>query len=140
VGPPFNAEELARFAELRLTDRVRHRIAGDEDLPALFANALCFVFPSRYEGFGLPIIEAFASGCPVILADTPCSVEVGGPAAQFFAPDDDEHLADVIDHLITDPTSREVWINVGRQRARQFTWRRTAELTRDLYRSLMGSS
>jgi glycosyltransferase involved in cell wall biosynthesis len=137
VGAPMTEAEMDRVAELGLTDRVHQREASDEELPALFAQALCFVFPSRYEGFGLPIVEAFAAGCPVLLADMPCSAEVGGPAAQFFAPDDDERLATLIDEMVVTPGQRQSWIEAGRQRARAFTWHRTAELTRDLYRELI---
>ncbi len=106
VGPPFDATELARLAELGLNERVQHRVANDEALPALFASALCFVFPSLYEGFGLPIVEAFAAGCPVILADMPCSTEVGGGAALYFPPADDENLATLIDQMAGDPVAR----------------------------------
>ncbi|HEX3794072.1 MAG TPA: glycosyltransferase family 1 protein [Acidimicrobiales bacterium] len=137
VGAPFTESETARLAELGLTDQVRQREAGDDELPALFARALCFVFPSRYEGFGLPIVEAFAAGCPVLLADMPCSVEVGGEAAQFFAPDDHDRLAALIEEMVATPQSRKPWVDAGRVRARQFTWRRTAELTRDLYAELL---
>ncbi|HWD53444.1 MAG TPA: glycosyltransferase family 1 protein [Acidimicrobiales bacterium] len=136
VGLPFDAAERARFEELQLSGRVHHRVAGDDEMPALFAGAACLVFPSRYEGFGLPIIEAYAAGCPVILADTPCSVEVGSTAAQFFAPDDDEQLAALVDQLVGDPALRTRWIEAGRLRARDYTWRRTAELTATVYRSL----
>jgi glycosyltransferase involved in cell wall biosynthesis len=136
AGPPFDTGELARLAELQLADRVVHRTVGDGDMPALFSGAVCLVFPSRYEGFGLPVIEAYAAGCPVILADTPCSVEVGSTAAQFFPADDDERLADLVDQLAGDPTRRAGWIEAGRLRAGDFTWRRTAELTRQVYRDL----
>jgi glycosyltransferase involved in cell wall biosynthesis len=137
VGPAFTNDETARLAELGLADRVSRRSADDGELVRLFAAADCFVFPSLYEGFGLPIIEAFAAGCPVLLADTPCSVEVGGEAAQFFAPDDDQQLAGMIDRLVGDTQSRTAWIEAGRLRARDFTWERTAKLTGDMYRNLV---
>jgi glycosyltransferase involved in cell wall biosynthesis len=139
VGPPFDTAEIARLRELHLLDRVECRTADDEELPFLLASANCFVFPSRYEGFGLPIVEAFAAGCPVLLADTPCSREVGGKAAQYFPPDDAEHLAGLIDALLKDPANRIPWVEAGRQRAREFTWLRTAQLTSDVYRELMPS-
>ncbi|HSY16203.1 MAG TPA: glycosyltransferase family 1 protein [Jatrophihabitantaceae bacterium] len=138
-GTPFDETELSRIAELDATGRVSRIGMDDGNLPSMYAGAVAFVFPSRYEGFGLPIVEAFAAGCPVVLADTPCSVEVGGESAQFFPADDDERLAEILAPLVGDlgqQGSRAGWIERGRLRARDYTWRRTAELTRDVYRDL----
>jgi glycosyltransferase involved in cell wall biosynthesis len=136
VGPPFDEDEQARIAELGLEQRVTRPPVADWELPVLYAGATCLVFPSRYEGFGLPIIEAFAAGCPAVLAEMACSLEVGGDAAQYFAPDDDEALAAILERLGSDTTERGAWVAAGRARARDFTWRRTAELTRDVYADL----
>lgn len=137
-GPPLNETELQRIAELGLTGTVTQRAATDAELPGLYAAAVCLVFPSRYEGFGLPTVEAFAAGCPVVLANMACAVEVGGEAAQYFEPDDDETLAAIIARFTVDPESRVRWIEAGRSRARDFTWRRTAESTAALYRTVAG--
>jgi glycosyltransferase involved in cell wall biosynthesis len=137
-GPPFSDAETQRIAELGLTEAVSQRSASDAELPGLYAAAICLVFPSRYEGFGLPTVEAFAAGCPAVLADMACAVEVGGEAAQYFEPDDDEHLASIIDRFSADPASRDRWIEAGTKRARDFTWQRTAESTAALYRTVAG--
>jgi glycosyltransferase involved in cell wall biosynthesis len=135
-GSPFDQAEVARIASLNLQNRVTHRTMADGDLPALYAGAICFVFPSLYEGFGLPIVEAFAAGCPVILAEMECSVEVGADAAQFFGANDDETLAEMIGRMVDDPASRTHWITEGRKRALDFSWYKTAKLTQEVYRNL----
>lgn len=135
-GPPFDAAERIRIDNLGLTSRVEQRAITDGAMPGMYSSATCLVFPSRYEGFGLPTVEAFAAGCPVVLADTPCSVEIGGAAAQYFSPDDDEALAEIIDELAGNPVAHRHWTERGRLRGADFTWRRTAELTRDLYRQV----
>lgn len=139
-GPPFSDDETARIAELGLDGSVERREVGDAELPDVYASAVALVFPSRYEGFGLPTVEAFAAGCPVVLAEMPCSVEVGGDAAQFFAPDADDELAAILAELIADPGACDKWRDAGRRRARDFTWRRTAELTADVYREVERAS
>lgn len=136
VGPPLTQAEQQRISTLGLTGSVSQRAASDAELPGLYAAATCLVFPSRYEGFGLPTVEAFAAGCPVVLANMACAVEVGGEAAQYFEPDDDETLAAIIARFAADPSTRQRWIEAGRTRARDFTWQRTAEATAALYRSL----
>jgi glycosyltransferase involved in cell wall biosynthesis len=135
-GGTFTAAELARFAELDIAELVEHRQIDDADLPGWYAAAICLVFPSRYEGFGLPTVEAFASGCPVVLAEMDCAVEVGADAAQYFGADDEQGLATILERLAADRAEREKWIALGRARAAEFTWRRTAEITAEVYRSL----
>jgi len=135
-GPPFDQAEITRIGSLNLQNQVTHRTVTDDDLPALYAAAICLVFPSLYEGFGLPIVEAFAAGCPVVLAEMECSVEVGAGAAQFFGANDDETLAEIIERMLTDPASRTHWISEGRTRALDYTWFKTAKLTREVYRNL----
>ena len=139
VGPPLNESEQQRIAALGLTEFVIQRAVGDDELPGLYAAAICLVFPSRYEGFGLPTVEAFAAGCPVVLANMACAVEVGGDAAQYFEPDDDERLATIIAGFSDEPASRDRWIDAGRARALEFTWQRTAEETAELYRTVAGA-
>jgi glycosyltransferase involved in cell wall biosynthesis len=135
-GGPFSPTELARFEELGLADLLEHHQISDADLPGWYAAAVCLLFPSRYEGFGLPTVEAFAAGCPVVLAEMDCSVEVGGEAAQYFPADDAQALATILDRLAHDRAARAAWIAPGRARAADFTWQRTAELTAEVYRGL----
>ena len=99
----------------------------DAELRALYENALCFVYPSFYEGFGLPPGEAMACGCPVIVSDIPALREVCGDAALYCNPADVADIADKISRVIRDASLREYLAARGEGRAAQVTWRRCAE-------------
>jgi glycosyltransferase involved in cell wall biosynthesis len=133
--------ETARLEELGIADRtIRLRGVSDQQLPWLYHRAEAFVFPSRYEGFGLPVLEAMAAGCPVAMSDTPALLEVGSDVTLIFEPDDSEEtLAQQIERLISDRALAESLRGQGRQRAREFTWSRTAELTVAAYRQALAS-
>lgn len=135
-GGPFTEHECERINALGLSGRVIQRNLAEAELPSLYANALAMVFPSYYEGFGLPILEGFAARCPVVVADTPCSIEVSGGAAEVFAPDDDERLAGILTRLITDPVARARLVEAGSLRARDFSWHKCASLTAEVYRRI----
>jgi glycosyltransferase involved in cell wall biosynthesis len=94
----------------------------DADIPALFAASTVKVFPSRLEGYGLPLVEAMAAGTPVLAADTPVFREVAGEAACFFRPDDDEELARLILRAIESTVFREEYRQRGRELASRRTW------------------
>ncbi|MFC6840827.1 glycosyltransferase family 4 protein [Xanthomonas theicola] len=103
-------------------------------LPALVAGARLFAFPSLYEGFGLPVLEAMASGTPVLCSDAAALPEVAGAAAALFAPRDVDALAALLARGLEDAPWRAALAAAGRRRAAQFGWRRCAELTADAYR------
>ena len=109
----------------------------DPTLRALYAGAEAFVFPSRYEGFGLPPLEAMASGTPVVCSDAASLPEVVGDAALLFAAGDVTAAAGAILRLLDDPALRESLTSAGRERAATFTWARTAAETVDAYRRLL---
>ena len=99
----------------------------DAELRALYENALCLVFPSRYEGFGLPPLEAMACGCPVVAAEAGAVPEVCGDAALWFRNDGAPGLCDALVRFIDEPGLAETLAARGRARAALFTWRRAAE-------------
>jgi len=127
------ASEQEQLDRLGITARTIRRRVSDEQLPSLYAHAAAFVFPSRYEGFGLPVLEAMASGCPVIVAETPALLEVARDAASTFDPDDADALAGAIERLLGDRALRGGLVAAGRDRAAAYTWHRTAELTAAAY-------
>jgi glycosyltransferase involved in cell wall biosynthesis len=109
---------------------------GDADLPDLYRGAALFVFPSLYEGFGLPILEAMGCGVPVIASNTSAMPEVAGDAALLVDPHDAEALATAMAALLHDTTLRERQRARGLQRVRSFTWDLAARKTFEVYRSL----
>jgi glycosyltransferase involved in cell wall biosynthesis len=124
---------------LGITDRVI--LPGpltDTDLPALYSGADLFVFPSLYEGFGLPPLEAMACGIPVVCSNAASLPEVVGDAAVTVDPYDVEGLAEAMHRVLTDADLREELREKGLERAKQFTWERTARETVAVYREVAG--
>jgi glycosyltransferase involved in cell wall biosynthesis len=112
----------------------------DEDLRALYSSCRAFIYPSIYEGFGLPPLEAMACGAPVIAGRTPALIETIGGSALLFEPKNIEELTRAILELL-DPVSGENarlrLSNAGRQRASEFSWEKTARLTWDVYETAL---
>jgi glycosyltransferase involved in cell wall biosynthesis len=128
VGPKKDAELVAEL-ERRGAD-VRGYVPKDE-LVRLYQTAACLVFPSRYEGFGLPVVEAMACGTPVVAAPEPAMQEVAGDAAIFT-----DDLAAGIRQALAD---RERLSAAGIERAKVFSWRETARITADVYRKILAA-
>jgi glycosyltransferase involved in cell wall biosynthesis len=106
---------------------------GEAELGGLYEGALALVYPSRYEGFGLPVLEAMAVGCPVIASRAGALPEVVGDAGILVAPGDSEALSREMARVAGDAALRSELARKGRARAAQFTWRRTAERTLEAY-------
>jgi glycosyltransferase involved in cell wall biosynthesis len=116
-------------------DDDRARMVGhvsDRELRALYENALALVYPSHYEGFGLPPIEAMRCGCPVIVSNQPALVEIGGDAVLRCDADDVESLSKLLLAVHSDPSLRDRLIAAGYERVKSFTWDRTARILLDL--------
>jgi glycosyltransferase involved in cell wall biosynthesis len=128
VGPPKDAELVGEL-ERRGAD-VRGYVPKDE-LVRLYQSAACLVFPSRYEGFGLPVVEAMACGTPVVAAPEPALQEVAGDAAVF--------TDDLVEGVRRALAERDRLSAAGLDRAKAFTWRETARLTADVYRRLLAA-
>jgi len=106
----------------------------DCDLPALLRGAAACALLSLYEGFGLPLLEAMASGTPVVASNLTSLPEVAGAAALLVPPDDPLQAAEALKQAVEAGPPREQLIQRGRRRAREFTWRRCAEQTYRVYR------
>ena len=132
---PRYPEARHRIKALNLEGRVR--VLGgipDEDLPSLYGGASWFVFPSLYEGFGLPVLEAMACGTPVVCSNTSSLPEIVGDAAITFDPTDTEAMTQALAHAQADPKCHKELSERAVRRARLFRWERTAQLTHQCYR------
>lgn len=109
----------------------------DDELPLIYQGSSLFVCPSFYEGFGLPVAEAMASGVPVIASTAESLVEVGRDAIVTFDPNNIGELTTTICELLDDETKRNILIEKGKQRATDFCWKKTAQKTLDVYKSLL---
>jgi len=106
---------------------------SDEELIALYQMATCLIFPSLYEGFGLPVLEAMTAGCPVITSTTSSLPEVAGDAALLVDPLNAEEIARAMREIWQDEDLRTHMIDQGRMRASHFSWEETARMTREVY-------
>jgi glycosyltransferase involved in cell wall biosynthesis len=119
---------------LGLEERVRFLgFVPDEDMPALYSGATCLAFPSLYEGFGLPVLEAMACGAPVLTSNVSATAEVAGDAALLVNPYDTDALTEALDRLLTDAELRARLRGLGIERARQFSWQRAARQAAIVY-------
>lgn len=130
-NPTRHQDELAALAqELGVGEAVRFPgwVSAGE-LEGLYRAASCFVFPSRHEGFGLPVLEAMRRGVPVACSNASALPEVAGDAALYFDPDRPDEIAAALVRLLTDRPTAEAYVELGLERQASFTWRRTAEET-----------
>jgi glycosyltransferase involved in cell wall biosynthesis len=141
-GPGWDYEAIyRRAAELDLGEAVVFPgFIDDADLPALLSAADVFAYPSLYEGFGLPPVEAMACGTPVIASTAPCLPEVLGSAAVLVDPYDVAALADAFDRVLGDPALRASLKARGRARAATYTWKGAAQHLLSVYQHVAGSS
>jgi len=143
AGPmPKNRSRVeAVISALELDDRVfRPGIVPESDLPGLFAGADAFLYPTLYEGFGLPVVEAMACGVPVLTSSTSALQEIAGGYAYLVDPMDVDAIARGIVDLATDPSRRTEFADLGKRRARDFSWDRAAEQTLRVYAEALGGN
>ncbi len=140
VGQPdYFYKRLQQFAWAKnVDDRVKFiGFVPDQDLPKLYQQAFAYVFASRYEGFGLPPLEAMLYGTPVISARTSCLPEVLGEAALYFEQDDISGILKHIQRLEQDPPLRSQLIQLGHQQVKRYSWQRMAKQTLALYEKVL---
>ncbi len=132
-GDPVTVEERKFMRDLHIEDRIQHVNPSDEGLADYYKHACCFVFPSLYEGFGIPILEAFACRCPVVCSNTGSFPEIAGDAAVYFDPGNIDSVQDALRRIIERGDLRENLIRKGRERNGKYSWERTAQMTHELY-------
>jgi glycosyltransferase involved in cell wall biosynthesis len=126
-------QDLELIEKLGLGDRIHFlHIVPNQDLPAIYNQAACLVYPSLYESFGLVQLEAMACGCPVLGANSGAIPEITDGAALLFDPHDDEELARHLVSIVNDKDLRRSYIQKGMARAREFTWEKSARETLQL--------
>ena len=135
---PYSDEVHEYVLEHRMHSRVQmlHNVP-DDDLPALYRMADCFVYPSRYEGFGIPIIEAISQGLPVVACTGSCLEEAGGPDSLYVGPDDPEAMAHAISRVLFGAPERQQRIELSRQYIRRFENSDAARHFADLYQEVL---
>ena len=134
-GGSFTKGETSLLQQLGISNRVMQTQLTDGQIVSAYANAEVFIFPSHFEGFGLPALEAMACGVPVVLARASSLPEVGADAAMYFEPGDHVGLAGILGELLRDTAARQQLTKRGLERAAYFTWQRTAGLTAEVYRA-----
>ncbi|MFA5295890.1 MAG: glycosyltransferase family 1 protein [Methanoregulaceae archaeon] len=133
----FNQLERDLFEKLNIFKQISHCPITDSSLPMLYRNALCFIFPSLYEGFGIPILEAFSNNCPVILSNTSSFPEVAEDAAEYFDPFSEVSIRTSVTKILDDVELRERIIRKGTERIKAFSIENMAGKTLNVYKSVL---
>jgi len=136
-GGKFNNNEIKLFNSLKIENQVSQYNLDDDKLSYFYNNALLFVFPSLYEGFGIPILEAFACDCPLVCSDTSSLPEIAGNAAEYFNPYDSKSIFNAVKNVLNSSERQQVLKENGIDRLKLFSWERTAEETKKVYKSIL---
>jgi glycosyltransferase involved in cell wall biosynthesis len=136
-GTRFDDGELVFLEGLDIIGQVHHYAIDDRILQTIYSRAELFVFPSLYEGFGIPMLEAFGAGCPVAASRSSSLPEVGGDAARYFDPLDASSILTTVEEIISDPSLRQTMREKGLMRFGDFSWAKTAEETKKVYETLL---
>lgn len=139
TGPNFSKKETDLIKTLKLEHRVFQKTVTDKELKNLYANAIAFIYPSLYEGFGMPILEAYSYGCPVILNNTSCFPEIANNAALFFDSDDSSSnlSSKLIEILQWSQEERQINIKLGYDRLSYFSWNKSALKLISIYKEII---
>ncbi|MFA4849415.1 MAG: glycosyltransferase family 1 protein [Methanoregula sp.] len=137
-GGVFSDDELRMLNALKIKKKVIHyTIANDSILSQLYRKAILFVFPSLYEGFGIPMLEAFSCGCPVAASNCSSLPEVGGDAAIYFDPNNSDSIKKIVEDIVQNNTLQDSLRIRGYQRLKLFSWEKTAMDTKKVYENLL---
>ncbi len=136
-GGPLKSQERAVYEKAGIAERVLQIPGDDRRLAALYAHAAVFVYPSLYEGFGIPPLEAMSYDCPVVASTGGSIPEICGDAALYFAPEDRDALVRNIATVLNDHEQRQALIQRGRAREQKYSWRRCADETLQYYKEII---
>lgn len=133
TGRHFRKREITMFKELGIQNKLINISASDAELCYLYKHAKLFVFPSLYEGFGIPILEAYAYQCPIVLSNTSCFPEIAGVAGEFFNPYSIQDIVKAMRKVLYDESRRAELVNLGNERLKQYSWKKATKLTEMTY-------
>jgi glycosyltransferase involved in cell wall biosynthesis len=137
-GGSFTATELNAFNNFGFKQTQIRQISGDDSLLAMvYRKASAFIYPSFYEGFGLPPLEAMAQDCPVVSSNSSSMPEVIGDAGEYFDPTSTEQMAEAIERVVFSQSRREQLVKLGKKRLEIFTWKNCADKTNQVYHQLV---
>lgn len=136
-GGAFKSADLSRFESLGIHNQIRQYDLDDSTLAYLYKNARLFVFPSLYEGFGIPVLESFACNCPLACSNTSSLPEIAGNGAAYFDPYDVESIRQTIQNIIDDENTSIHLVANGAERLKDFSWEKTALQTKKVYERVL---
>lgn len=137
MGAKFTPEEEKLFDKLEIKNKVYQILAKEDEVYTIYKNAECFVFPSLYEGFGIPILEAFESECPIVLSNTSCFPEIAGEAGEYFDPLDKNSMEKAIKNVLYNKERQKELIEKGKERLKNFSWEKTYKETIEFYKEII---
>ena len=135
-GSKFSNDEIILFKDSNIGHKIYHVPIDDQFLAYLYRNALAFIFPSLYEGFGIPALEAISCSCPTLLSNVSSLPEVGGDAALYFDPEDQSSLREALLEIIKNKSLRDLLKEKAKKQVKKFSWSKTSEETLNLYRKI----
>ena len=139
TGPEFSVKEQKELQNLGISDRIIRHQVNDNDMQNLYAHALCFIYPSKYEGFGIPILEAYKAKCPVLLNYASCFPEIAQDAALFFHLDESgSDLGDTMAcFLAMEQKEKDSLIQKQCRRLEAFSWEKSAKQLVEIYKTVV---
>jgi glycosyltransferase involved in cell wall biosynthesis len=138
TGKPFDNNELQEIQALGIKkEQINSRFYSDEELQNLYQNAELFVFPSEYEGFGFPLLEAMSNNCPVVCSNASCFPEIAGNAAEYFNSLDIDDIFAALKKVLFSTDMRKKLVENGKNRCEEFSWEKSAQKHINLYESLI---
>lgn len=136
-GGEFSEDEKNILSKLNISEKVYQYDIDDSTLAKLYSTALVFVFPSLYEGFGIPILEAFSCDCPIVCSNTSSFPEIAGNAAVYFDPMDKISILTTVTEVVNNNELRKKLVQSGRERLKMFSWDITAQKTKKVYENTL---
>ena len=135
-GPKLSNYEIDNFNELGLLNNIKHYGNDERKLKSLYKNAICLIYPSLYEGFGIPLLEAMESECPILCCNTPALKEIGQNAVEYFDGNNQDAFLESLDKIIYSNDLNKKLKKLGLQRRKDFSWKKCAKETEEIYQTL----